>query len=58
VFGKLVEAHVAAAATARSNISERTEAMDARLAPQSAVVADLDRQVAQIDPSRPDGWRH
>jgi hypothetical protein len=49
VFGKLVEAHVGAAATARSGISERMEVVDARLASQSATVADLDHRISQID---------
>lgn len=49
VFGKLVEAHVNVAASARSNIAERIEALDARVTAQSATVADLDRRVAQID---------
>jgi hypothetical protein len=47
VFGKLVEAHVGAAATARSGISERMEVV-ARLASQSATVADLDHRISQI----------
>jgi hypothetical protein len=49
VFGKLVEAHVRVAASAHSDVAERIESLDARLAAQSAVVADLDRRVAQID---------
>jgi hypothetical protein len=49
VFGKLVEAHVAAAATARSSISERLEVVDARLTSQSATIADLDHRISQID---------
>jgi hypothetical protein len=49
VFGKLVEAHVAVTATARTGVSERMEVVDARLASQSAAVADLDRRVSQID---------
>src|SRR5258706_13744444 len=49
VFGKLVEAHVNVAASARSNIAERIETLDARVTAQSATVADLDRRVAQID---------
>jgi hypothetical protein len=49
VFGKLVEAHVAAAATARSSISERREVVDARLAAQSATIADLEHRTSQID---------
>ena len=49
VFGKLVEAHVGAAATARSGISERIEVVNARLTSQSAIVADLDRRISQID---------
>jgi hypothetical protein len=49
VFGKLVEAHVAVAATARSSISERIGVVDARLTSQSATVADLDHRISQID---------
>ena len=49
VFGKLVEAHVSMAASARSSVAERTEALDARVTAQSATVADLDSRVAQID---------
>jgi hypothetical protein len=49
VFGKLVEAHVGAAATARSGISERMEVVDARLTSQSTTVADLDHRISQID---------
>jgi hypothetical protein len=49
VFGKLVEAHVGAAATARSGISERMEVVHARLTSQSATVADLDHRISQID---------
>jgi hypothetical protein len=49
VFGKLVEAHVGAAAMARSGISERIEVVDARLTSQSAIVADLDHRISQID---------
>jgi hypothetical protein len=49
VFGKLVEAHVAVAATARAGVSERIEVVDARLTPQQATVADLDRRISQID---------
>ena len=49
VFGKLVEAHVSVAATSRSGVTERIEALDARVRAQSAVVADLDGRVAQID---------
>jgi hypothetical protein len=49
VFGKLVEAHVAAAATARAGVSERMAVVDARLTSQSATVADLDRRISQID---------
>jgi hypothetical protein len=49
VFGKLVEAHVAVAATARSSISERMEVVDARLTSQAATVADLDHRISQID---------
>lgn len=49
VFGKLVEAHVAVAATARASVSERLEVVDARLTPQLATVADLDRRISQID---------
>jgi hypothetical protein len=49
VFGKLVEAHVSAAATARSGVTERIEALDARVVAQTAVVADLTGRIAQID---------
>jgi hypothetical protein len=49
VFGKLVEAHVGAAATARSGISERIEVIDARLTSQLAIVADLGHRISQID---------
>ena len=40
VFGKLVEAHVSVAATARSGVGERIEALDARVVAQTAAVAD------------------
>jgi cell division protein FtsB len=49
VFGKLVEAHVSVAATSRSGVTERIEALDARVTAQSAAVADLDSRIAQID---------
>ena len=49
VFGKLVEAHVSVAATARSGVTERIEALDARVVAQTAVVADLTGRIAQID---------
>jgi hypothetical protein len=49
VFGKLVEAHVSVAASARSSFAERTETLDARVTAQSAAIADLDSRVAQID---------
>jgi hypothetical protein len=49
VFGKLVEAHVSVAATSRSGVTERIEALDARVKAQSAVVTDLDSRIAQID---------
>jgi hypothetical protein len=49
VFGKLVEAHVSVAATSRSGVTERMEALDARVKAQSAAVADLDNRIAQID---------
>ena len=49
VFGKLVEAHVSVAATSRSGVTERIEALDARVRAQSAAVADLDGRIAQID---------
>src|SRR6266700_3139889 len=39
VFGKLVEAHVSVAASARSSVAERTETLDARVTAQSAAVA-------------------
>ena len=49
VFGKLVEAHVSVAATARSGVTERIEALDARMVAQTATVADLAGRIAQID---------
>ena len=49
VFGKLVEAHVSVASTARSGVTERIEALDARVVAQTAVVADLTGRIAQID---------
>ena len=49
VFGKLVEAHVSVAATSRSGVTERMEALEARVKAQSAAVADLDNRIAQID---------
>ena len=49
VFGKLVEAHVSVAATARSGVGERIEALDARVVAQTALVADLTGRIAQID---------
>jgi hypothetical protein len=49
VFGKLVEAHVSVAASARSSVAERIETLDARVTAQSATIADLDSRVAQID---------
>ena len=49
VFGRLVEAHVSVAAAARSSVAERIEALDARVTAQSAIIADLDSRVAQID---------
>ena len=49
VFGKLVEAHVTVAASTHSSVTERIEAVDARVKAQSAVIADLDSRVAQID---------
>jgi hypothetical protein len=49
VFGKLVEAHVSVAATSRAGVTERIEALDARVRAQSAAVADLDGRIAQID---------
>ena len=49
VFGKLVETHVSVAASARSGVTERIDALDARVTAQSAVVADLGNRVAQID---------
>jgi hypothetical protein len=49
VFGKLVEAHVSVASTARSGVTERIEALDARMVAQTAVVADLTGRIAQID---------
>src|SRR6185312_9958536 len=49
VFGKLVEAHVSVAATSRSGVTERLEALDARVTAQTAAVADLNSRIAQID---------
>src|SRR6267378_2951000 len=49
VFGKLVEAHVSVAASSRSGVTERIEALDARVTAQTAAVADLDGRIAQID---------
>lgn len=49
VFGKLVEAHVSVAASSRSGVTERIEALDARITAQTAAVADLDSRIAQID---------
>lgn len=49
VFGKLVEAHVSVATSSRSGVTERIEALDARVRAQSASVADLDSRIAQID---------
>jgi hypothetical protein len=49
VFGKLVEAHVSVAASARSSVAESIETLDARVTAQSATVADLDGRIAQID---------
>jgi hypothetical protein len=49
VFGKLVEAHVAVAATVRASVSERLEVVNAHLASQSATIADLDHWISQID---------
>jgi hypothetical protein len=49
VFGKLVEAHVSVAATSRSGVTERLEALDARVTAQTALVADLANRIAQID---------
>jgi hypothetical protein len=49
VFGKLVEAHVSVAATARSGVGERIETLEARVVAQTAVVADLTGRIAQID---------
>jgi len=49
VFGKLVEAHVGVAATARAGVSERSAVIDARLSSQLATVADLDKRISQID---------
>ena len=37
VFGKLVETHVSAAASARAGVAERIDALDARVAAQSAM---------------------
>jgi hypothetical protein len=49
VFGKLVEAHVGVAAASRSTVTERIEALDARVTAQSAAVTDLNSRIAQID---------
>ena len=49
VFGKLVEAHVSVAASSRAGVTERIEALEARVRAQSASVADLDSRIAQID---------
>lgn len=49
VFGRLVEAHVVVAASARSGVSERMAVVDARLSSQSATIADLDHRISQID---------
>jgi hypothetical protein len=49
VFGKLVEAHVSVAASSRSGVTERIEALDARVRAQTAAVTDLDGRIAQID---------
>jgi hypothetical protein len=49
VFGKLVEAHVSVAATSRSGVTERIEALDARVNAQTAAVADLNSRISQID---------
>jgi hypothetical protein len=49
VFGKLVEAHVSVAASSRSSVTERIEALDARVKAQTAVIADFDGRIAQID---------
>ena len=49
VFGKLVEAHVSVAASARSGVTERIEALDARVTAQTTLVADLANRIAQID---------
>jgi hypothetical protein len=49
VFGKLVEAHVSVAASSRSGVTERLEALDARVTAQTAAVADLASRIAQID---------
>src|SRR2546430_6848147 len=46
VFGKLVEAHVSVAASSRSGVTERIEALDARVTAQTAVVARLDRPIS------------
>ncbi|MCK1516893.1 hypothetical protein IVB22_31185 [Bradyrhizobium sp. 190] len=49
VFGKLVEAHVSVAVSSRSGVTERIEAIDARVTAQTAHVADLANRIAQID---------
>jgi cell division protein FtsB len=49
VFGKLVEAHVGVAASARSGVVERMETLDARVTAQKAAITDLDGRIAQID---------
>jgi len=49
VFGRLVEAHVGVAAAGISSVLERMGALDARVAEQEHVVADIDRRISQID---------
>lgn len=49
VFGKLVEAHVGVAVSARTGVTERIEALDARVTAQKAAITDLDGRIAQID---------
>jgi hypothetical protein len=58
VFGKLVEAHIGVAASARSTVAERIETLDARITAQSSTIADLERRVAQIDKAVDESTRY
>jgi len=49
VFGQLVDAHVGMAAAAASSVLKRLGALDARVAEQKHVVADIDRRTSQMD---------